>query len=65
MTDTANSQSARFMKGEMLRNLVAGLVARACHKTTWLLRPRQIPKHPIGNLRRKGHFSSFGRSISS
>ena len=64
-TAKAKSHRARFIKGLMWRNFVAGLVARLRHNTAWLLRPRQIPKHPIGNLRRNGHFSSFGSRMSS
>ena len=64
-TARAKSQRARLMNGVMWRNWVAGLAASARHKTAWLLRPRQIPKQPIGNRRRKGHFSSLGRRMSS
>lgn len=64
-TATDNSQRPRLMYGVMWRNLVAGLVARARQRTAWLLRPRQIPKHPIGNRRRNGHFSFLGRRMSS
>ena len=64
-TITASSHRARLMKGVMWRNFVAGLVARACHRMAWLLRPRHMPKQPIGNLRRKGHCSSLGRRMSS
>ena len=64
-TASARNQRARLMKGVTWRNFVAGLVASACHRTDWLLRPRQIPKLPIGNLSRKGHSSSFGRRMSS
>lgn len=64
-TARARSHKVRLMKGLMLRKRVAGLVARAPHSMDWLPRPRQIPKHPIGNRRRKGHCSSFGRRMSS
>lgn len=61
----ASNQRPKLMIGVMWRKLVAGLVARARHRTDWLLRPRHIPQHPIGNRRRNGHFSSFGRRMSS
>lgn len=64
-TATANSQRPRLINGGTWRNFVAGLVERALHSTAWLLRPRHIPKQPIGNRRRNGHFSSLGRRISS
>lgn len=64
-TASARNQRARLMKGVIWRKLVAGLVARARHRTAWLLRPRQIPKQPIGNLSKNGHSSSFGRRMSS
>lgn len=64
-TIRASSHRARLMKGVMWRNFVAALVAKACHNMAWLLKPRHMPKHPIGNLRRNGHCSSFGRRISS
>lgn len=60
-----NNQMQKLISGVIWRNAVAGLVAKVRHKTAWLLRPRHIPKHPIGNRRRKGHVSSVGRRMSS
>lgn len=64
-TDNARSQRARLMLGVTWRNFVAGLVARFSQRIAWLLRPKQIPKQPIGNRSRNGHLSSFGRRMSS
>lgn len=58
-------QSTRFMYGVMLRNSMHGFVDIDFHKMDWLLRPKHIPKQFIGNLRRNGHVSSLGRSMSS
>ena len=64
-TDRASSQIERLIMGGIWRNRVAGLDARARHRMAWLLRPRHMPKQPIGKRRRNGHFLSFGRSMSS
>lgn len=64
-TARARSQIKMLMKGVMWRNLVAGLVAKARHRMAWLLKPRHMPKQPMGKRRRNGHVSSFGRSMSS
>lgn len=55
----------RFAVGLTRRKVMEGDVASVFQRMAWPLTPRQIPKAFTGNRRRKGHFSSSGRTDTS